>query len=154
MYQHLSETSKTVLRIAGEKADTQNIIYIGTEHILLAVLEHGMGLGAQILRRFNVNFSVVEKMIHDLSRRGAQEKLFLGRLPVTPHFKNVISLAFDEAEQFNDRKVGTEYLVLAILREKGCIGEKVLRRLAVKLKDFRDMTAELKGRSLPYYRKK
>ena len=150
MYQHLSETSKAVLKLASKKARTQGLEYIGTEHVLLAILEYGMGLGAQILDRFGVTISLVEKMVHDFSRQGMEESLVLGRLPVTPHFKRVISVALEEAELFNDRKVGTEYLVLAILREKGCIAEKILRRLAVKVDDARIMVAELQGRSAPY----
>lgn len=150
MYQHLSETSKTVLKLAREKSRSQGYNFIGTEHVLMAILECGLGLGAQILDRYGVNYSLVEKISHDFARQGMVEPLFLGSLPVTPHFKNVIAIALEEAERFNDRKVGTEYLVLAILRTEGCIAEKILRRLAVKVDDAREMAAELQGRAVPY----
>ena len=149
MYQHLSESSKVVLKLAAQKARQQNQEYIGTEHVLLAILEYGMGLGAQILDRFGVTFALAESMVHDFARKSMEETWVLGRLPGTPHFKKVISLALEEAEAFNDRKVGTEYLVLAILREKGCVAERVLKRLAVKLDTARDITAQLKGRPVP-----
>ena len=149
MYQHLSESSKAVLKLASQKARQQNLEYIGTEHVLLAILEYGMGLGAQILDRFGVTFSLAESMVHDFAQKSMEESWVLGRLPGTPHFKKVISYALEEAESFNDRKVGTEYLVLAILREKGCVAERVLKRLAVKLDSARDVTAQLKGRPVP-----
>lgn len=152
MYQHLSDTSKAVLKLAGEKACEQGLNYIGTEHVLKAILEHGRGLGAQLLDQFGVNYSLVEKMSHDFVRQGMSEPLFLGSIPVTPNFKNVISLAMEEAESFNDRKVGTEYLVIAILRENGCIAEKILRRLAVTVDDARNLTAQLQGRAVPYFK--
>ncbi len=153
MYQHFSETSKAVLKIAGVKARQQELEYIGTEHILLAILDHGVGHGAQMLARFGVTFSVVEKMVHEFTRKSMEESWVLGRLPGTPHFKQVISLALEEAEAFNDRKVGTEYLLLAILREKGCVAEQILKRLAVKLDDARAIVAQLQGRAIPYQTK-
>ncbi len=78
------------------------------------------------------------------------ELFFLGSLLVIFYFKNVIVIVLEEVEWFNDRKVGTEYLVLAILRTEGCIAEKILRRLAVKVDDAREMAAELQGRAVPY----
>ncbi len=149
MYQHLSESSKVVLKLAAQKARQQNQEYIGTEHVLLGILEYGMGLGAQVLDRFGVTFPLAESMVHEFARKSMEESWVLGRLPGTPHFKKVISYALEEAELFNDRKVGTEYLVLAILREKGCIAERVLKRLAVKLDSARDIVAQLKGRPMP-----
>ena len=149
MYQHLSESSKAVLKLASQKARHQNLEYIGTEHVLLAILEYGMGLGFQVLDRFGVTFALAEGLVHDFAMKSMEESWVLGRLPGTPHFKRVISFALEEAESFNDRKVGTEYLVLAILREKGCVAERVLKRLAVKLDSARDITAQLKGRPVP-----
>lgn len=150
MYQHISETSKIVFQIAKSKAEFQGVDYIKTEHILLGILEHGMGMGAQMLDRFGVTFSMVEKMAHDFNKKSKEETWVFGKAPGSENYKQVIAIAMEEAESFNSRKVGTEFLILGMLREKGCMAEKILRRLAVTYNEAREMTAELQGRKVPY----
>ncbi len=149
MYQYFSDTAKEVLKIASKIAKVDSREYIGTEDVLLAILEHGVGLGAQILQKYSISLYAVQDQIH-LLRRGANEETWImGRLPGTPNFKQVIARAMEEAEVMRDTRVGTEYLLLGILREKGCMAERVLGTLGIKLSQARQELAAMRGRPMP-----
>lgn len=146
MYQHLSETAKDVLKIAQELATDCHQEYVGTEHILVAILQHGLGVGAQVLQDLSVTLPQVQELVTTFTRRSSEETWVLGRLPGTPHFKAVLASAIEEAERVRDKKVGTEYLLLGLLREKGCMAEQVLTKLGVTLEKARVRVAQQKGR--------
>ena len=112
-------------------------------------MEQGLGIGAQALQSCSVTLEGLRDQIQRLAKRSLEETWVLGRLPGTPHFKQVVALAIEEAEKANDNKVGTEYLLLGLLREKGCIAERALRRLGVSLELARKKIAQLQGRPLP-----
>lgn len=147
MFQHLSETAKDVLKLAEKLAQQDNKEYVGTEHILVAILEHGLGIGAQVLGNFSISMEAVKDQIDRLTRRSLEETWVFGRLPGTPHFKQVIALAIEEAEKVRSKKVGTEYLLLGLMREKGCVAEQTLRNLGLKLDPARREIARLQGRA-------
>jgi len=149
MYQHLSETAKEVLKLAEELAHQDHQEYVGTEHVLLAILDHGLGVGAQVLQDCSISPSAVRNQITRLNRRSLEETWVFGRLPGTPHFKQVVAFAIEEAEKVNDKKVGTEYLLLGLMREKGCVAEQTLRNLGLTLSVARKEIARLQGRSEP-----
>ncbi len=146
MYQHLSNTAKQVLKIAQRLAGQDNLEYVGTEHVLAAILEHGLGLGAQVLENCGVTLEEVNDRVALLHKRSLSETWVLGRLPGTPHFKQVIAYALEEAEKVKDQKVGTEYLLLGILREADCIAERTLKELGVSLPVAQKEVARLQGR--------
>jgi ArsR family transcriptional regulator, arsenate/arsenite/antimonite-responsive transcriptional repressor / arsenate reductase (thioredoxin) len=146
MYQHLSETAKDVLKRAEELARQEQLEYVGTEHVLLAILDHGLGLGAQILENNGITLSLVKEQVELFSKKRLEETWVFGRLPGSPHFKQVIALAIEEAEQAHNSKVGTEFLLLALLREKGCIAERALTKLGLTLEQARQKVAFLQGR--------
>ncbi len=150
MYQHLSETAKEVLRLAERFAHREHKEYVGTEHVLLAIVDHGLGVGAQVLQNCSISSDMVKDQIAQLIKRSLDETWVLGRLPGTPHFKQVIALAIEEAEKVRDTKVGTEYLLLSLLREKGCMAEQALKNLGLSLKVARKEVARLQGRSEPF----
>ncbi|MCH9021151.1 MAG: ATP-dependent Clp protease ATP-binding subunit [Planctomycetes bacterium] len=146
MYQHLSKTAKEVLRLAEQLAQQVQQEYVGTEHVLLAILDHGLGLGAQVLDNASITLEAVKDQIQNLTKKQMEETWVLGRLPGTPHFKQVIAMAIEEAEKVKDRKIGTEYLLLGILREKDCVAERALRNLGLNLKSAHKEVARLQGR--------
>ena len=148
MYQHLSETAKDVLKLAERLARQEELEYVGTEHILLAILEQGLGVGAQVLQDCAVTLAMARKQVSQLVQRSKDETWALGRLPGTPHFKQILAYAIEEAEKVKDKKIGTEYLLLGLLREKGCVAEGALRRLGVTLGSAREQVAQLQGRPL------
>ena len=146
MYQHLSKTAREVLSLSQRIARRDNSDYVGTEHVLVAILEHGLGLGAQVLENHGITLSAVMSQIRQVQQSHAEETWVLGRLPGTPHFKKVISYALEEAELVRDKKVGTEYLLLGIFREPGCVAEKALMGLGLTLESARQEVAHLQGR--------
>ena len=148
MYQHLSKTAKDVLKLAEQIARRDQHEYVGTEHVLLAIAEYGLGIGAQVLQDCAVTPAAVKDQVHALLKGSMEETWVFGRLPGTPHFKQVIAYAIEEAEKAKDPKVGTEYLLLGLIREKGCLAERALRNLGVNLNLARQKTAQLQGRKL------
>ena len=147
MYQSLSQTAKEILALAEKLAKSDQCDYVGTEHVLLAILEHGLGVGAQVLDNCGISLAAVRDQVAHLNKHSLEETWVLGRLPGTPHFKQVLSYAIQEAERVNDAKIGTEYLLLGLLREKGCIAEKSLRNLGLTLSGARKEIARLQGRN-------
>ena len=146
MYQRLSKTAKDVLQLAESLAHQDNLEYVGSEHVLTAIMEHGLGIGFQVLQNCAITPDAVHDQIAALVKRSLEETWVLGRLPGTPHFKQIIAYAIEEAERVNDNKVGTEYLLLGLLREKGCVAEQALRRLGVSLPLAQKKIAQLQGR--------
>jgi len=147
MYQRLSETAKDVLKLAEALAQNDHQEYVGTEHVLKAIMEHGLGIGAQVLQDCSVTAEVLNEQIDSLSKRQLEETWVFGRLPGTPHFKQVIANAIEEAEKAGDNKVGTEYLLLGLLRENGSIAERALRKLGIDLELARRKIAQFQGRT-------
>ncbi len=150
MYQHFSETAKEVLKLAEKIAQRENLEYVGTEHVLLAILEYGLGVGAQVLANSSITLYAVRDQVEHLVKKSSEETWVLGRLPGTPHFKQVVAYAIIEAERFRDKKIGTEYLLLGLLRERNCIAEKALRKLGLTLEIARKEVARLQGRPTTY----
>ena len=146
MYQRLSETAKDVLKLAEQMARQDQQEYVGTEHILLAITEHGLGIGAQVLQNCSVTPDDVKEQLQNLIKKSMEETWVLGRLPGTPHFKQVIAYAIEEAENAKDSKVGTEYLLLGLIREKGSLAERALHSLGINLELARQKINQLQGR--------
>ena len=149
MYQHLSETAKDVLKLAEALAQNDHQEYVGTEHVLKAIMDHGLGIGAQVLQSCSVSTQGINDHQERLRKPQMEETRVVGRLPRTPHCKQVIANAIEEAERVNDNKVGTEYLLLGLLREKGSVAERALRQLGVDLELARQKIAQFQGRSHP-----
>ena len=146
MYQHLSKTAKEVLAKAKTKAKSEMNDYVGTEHVLLAILDHGLGLGAQALDNCSITLEAVKDQVDGINKQNMEQTWVMGQLPGTPHFKQVLAFAIEEAEKLKDKKVGTEYLLLGILREKQCVAERILQHLGLNLEKAREEIARLQGR--------
>lgn len=146
MYQHLSKTAKEVLALSKKLAKDEMNDYVGTEHVLMAILDHGLGVGAQVLHNGSITLEAVKDHVDAINKISMEQTWVMGQLPGTPHFKQVLSYAIEEAEKVKDKKVGTEYLLLGILREKRCIAEQVLRALGLTLDKTRQEIAHLQGR--------
>jgi ATP-dependent Clp protease ATP-binding subunit ClpC len=145
--QHLDENSAAVVKLANAIAQEAGLDYVGTEHILLAILRHGAGRGVEVLRGFGIDEARARRTIDDIVQRDKEDTWVFGRLPGSPHFRNVMALAIDEAGQFGSTQIGSEHLLLALLREKQSTGERALSKLGVSLKTARDAVAKLSKNS-------
>ncbi len=153
-FQHLDDGARDIIQLANDIAHGNDLEYVGTEHILLAILQHNRGLGARVLRHFGVDESRARTQIEKLVQRDKEDTWVFGRLPGSPHYRNVLALAIDEATQLEAQKIGSEHLLLAILREKGSTGQRALAKLGVTLTACREqvvaqLSTDATGRAAP-----
>ncbi|MCK6455965.1 MAG: hypothetical protein L6Q92_05480 [Phycisphaerae bacterium] len=131
MFEHLSKRAERVIAEANNIAREYGIDYVGTEHLLLAIARDGDGLGARILRAMNVDEYKLQTVVEQLVKKSMEDTWVFGRLPGTPHYRNVMAMAIEEARQLESKQICTEHLLLGLLREKGSVAEVALGELGV-----------------------
>jgi ATP-dependent Clp protease ATP-binding subunit ClpC len=129
--------ARIVKKVAQEIAYEFELDYVGTEHILLAILRHGEGVGAKVLESLGVTEANARKTVKDVLKREMEDTWVFGRLPGSPHYRNVLAHAIDEATQLEAKRIGSEHVLLALLRENGSTAQRVLAKLGVTLKKCR-----------------
>jgi len=132
------------MALAHQEAQRFNHEYIGTEHILLGLVKEGSGVGANVLRNLNVELRNVRLEVEKLVKSGP-EMVTMGKLPQTPRAKKVIEYAIEEARNLNHNYVGTEHLLLGLLRERDGVAAQVLMNLGLKLDEVREEVLNLLG---------
>jgi len=128
--------AQQVLQLARKEADRFNHSYVGTEHILLGIISLGQGVAVNVLQRMNVNLEAVRMEVEKAVGVGPETKQ-VGNLPFTPRVKKVLALAGSEARSLNHAYVGTEHILLGLLREGEGVAARVLRNLNVDLEKTR-----------------
>src|SRR5947209_13590058 len=126
-FDSFTERARKVLSLAQEEAQRFQHNYIGAEHLLLGLLREGEGVAAQVLRKLGVDLSRVRDAVEQIIGRG--DRIVLGQIGLTPRSKKIIELAVDEARRLNRHYVGTEHLLLGIVREGEGIAARVLTNL-------------------------
>ena len=129
--------ARIVKKVAQEIAYEFELDYVGTEHILLAILRHGEGVGARALRSLGITEEQARDEVNEVLQREMEDTWVFGRLPGSPHYRNVLAHAIDEATQLEAKQIGSEHLLLALLREEGSAAQRVLAKLGVSLKNCR-----------------
>src|SRR5450756_461863 len=124
-----TERARKVLTLAQEEAQRFNHSYIGTEHILLGLIREGDGVAAHVLANLNVELHKVRGAVEQII--GRNEGVVIGDVGLTPSSKKVIELAVDEAKKLNHHYIGTEHLLLGLVREGEGIAAGVLESLGV-----------------------
>ena len=117
MFERFTDRARKVMAMANQEAQRFNHEYIGTEHILLGLVKEGSGVGANVLKNLDVDLRKVRLEVEKLVRQGP-ETAQVGKLPQTPRAKKVIEYAIEEARSLNHNYVGTEHLLLGLLREQ------------------------------------
>ncbi|CAN5873451.1 ATP-dependent protease ATP-binding subunit ClpC [soil metagenome] len=130
--------------MAREEAIRLQHDYVGTEHILLGLIREGEGVAAAVLTNLSVDLEQVQERVEESVRRG-KATIALGELPYTSRAKKVLEFAMAEARELNHSYVGTEHLLLGLLREEKGIAAEVLGQLGVSLDDARRETLKLLG---------
>jgi DNA-binding transcriptional regulator YhcF (GntR family) len=141
---NFTDRVRKVLAIAREEAIRLQHDYVGTEHILLGLVSEGDGVAAAVLTNLLVDLDQVQERIEESVRRG-KATIALGELPYTSSAKKVLEFAMVEARELNHPYVGTEHLLLGLLREKKGIAADVLNQLGVMPEDVRRQTLTLLG---------
>jgi ATP-dependent Clp protease ATP-binding subunit ClpC len=132
------------MALANQEAQRFNHEYIGTEHILLGLVKEGSGVGATVLKNLDVDIKKLRLEIEKLVKSGP-DMVTMGKLPQTPRAKKVIEYAIEEARALNHNYVGTEHILLGLLRESEGIAAQVLMNLGLKLEDVRQEVLNLLG---------
>jgi len=146
-FEKFSERARKVLTLAQEEAQRFNHNYIGTEHILLGLVREGDGVAARVLANLGVELSKVRAAVEFIIGRG--ERPGSGEIGLTPRAKRVIELALDEARRLNHSYIGTEHLLLGLLREGEGVAAGVLESLGVNLERVRAEVNRILSQSAP-----
>src|SRR3990170_229220 len=144
MFERFTDRARKVMALANQEAQRFNHEYIGTEHILLGLVKEGSGVGANVLKNLTVDLRKVRLEVEKLVKSGP-EMVTMGKLPQTPRAKRVIEYAIEEARNLNHNYVGTEHLLLGLLREQDGVAAQVLMNLGLKLEDVREEVLNLLG---------
>ena len=124
--------AQQVLALARKEADRFNHNFVGTEHLLLGLIKLGQGVAVNVLQRMGLDLENVRQEVEKEVRGGAEGKVS-GNIPYTPRVKKVLSLAAKEAKALNHTYVGTEHILLGLLREGDGVAAKVLKNLDVDI---------------------
>jgi len=144
MFERFTDRARKVMALANQEAQRFNHEYIGTEHILLGLVKEGSGVGANVLKNLDVDLRRVRLEVEKLVKSGP-DMVTMGKLPQTPRAKKVIEYAIEEARNLNHNYVGTEHLLLGLLREHDGVAAQVLINLGLKLEEVREEVLNLLG---------
>ncbi len=136
-----TERARKVLSLAQEEAQRFQHNYIGTEHLLLGLVDEGEGVGVKVLQSMGVNLNTVRAEVENIIGRG--EHVPPGQIGLTPRSKRVIELAVDEARRLNHHYIGTEHILLGLVREGEGIAGWILTMQGVELERARAKTLEI-----------
>jgi ATP-dependent Clp protease ATP-binding subunit ClpC len=143
MWEPFTERARRSIVLAQEEAQRLGNNYIGTEHILLGIISEGESLAAKVLESLGVNLAKVRQEVEAIVGRGGQT--VQQEMVFTPRAKRVIELAFEEARQLNHNYIGTEHLLLGLIREGEGVAARVLTNLGVDPARVRVQTTSLLG---------
>ena len=136
MYERFTDRARKVMQLANQEAQRFNHEYIGTEHILLGLVKEGSGVAANVLKNLDVDLRKIRLEVEKLVQSGP-EMVTMGRLPQTPRAKKVIEYSMEEARNLNHNYVGTEHILLGLLREGDGVAARVLKNLDVDIEQTR-----------------
>jgi ATP-dependent Clp protease ATP-binding subunit ClpC len=137
MFDRFTDRAKKVMSLARQEAQRFNHEYIGTEHILLGLVQEGSGVAANVLRQMNVDLEKIRSEVEKIVKRSTNASAS-GNLPFTPRAKKVLELSMEEATGLGHNYIGTEHLLLGLIKENEGIAAQVLLNLNVKLEDVRE----------------
>jgi ATP-dependent Clp protease ATP-binding subunit ClpC len=128
--------AQQVLALARKEADRFNHNFVGTEHLLLGLIKLGQGVAVNVLQKIGLDLDTVRMEVEKLVGTGPDQKM-IGNIPYTPRVKKVLSLAAKEAKALNHTYVGTEHILLGLLREGDGVAARVLKNMDVDIEQTR-----------------
>jgi len=147
MYERFTDRARKVMQLANQEAQRFNHEYVGTEHILLGLVKEGSGVAANVLKNLDVDLRKIRVEVEKIVQSGP-DMVTMGKLPQTPRAKKVIEYAIEEARNLNHNYVGTEHLLLGLLREQEGVAAQVLMNLNLKLEEVREEVLNLLGHGM------
>ena len=147
MYERFTDRARKVMQLANQEAQRFNHEYVGTEHVLLGLVKEGSGVAANVLKNLEVDLRKIRVEVEKIVQSGP-DMVTMGKLPQTPRAKKVIEYAIEEARNLNHNYVGTEHLLLGLLREQEGVAAQVLVALNLKLEEVREEVLNLLGHGM------
>ena len=141
MFERFTDRARRVVVLAQEEARRLNHNYIGTEHILLGLIQEGEGHAAKALEELNINIDSVRAEVVEIIGEGQQSPS--GHIPFTPRAKKVLELSLREALQLGHNYIGTEHILLGLIREGEGVAAQVLKKLGAELSEVRQTVIKL-----------
>ena len=129
--------AQQVLALARKEADRFNHNYVGTEHLLLGLIKLGQGVAVNVLKKMGLDLDTVRMEVEKQTGTGPETKM-VGNIPYTPRVKKVLALAGKEAKNLNHSYVGTEHILLGLLREGEGVAARVLKTLEINIERTRN----------------
>ncbi len=147
MFERFTDRARKVMELADQEALRFNHDHLGTEHILLGLVKEGTGIGANVLKNLNVDLRNIRDEVEKIVPAG-REKVTMGKLPLRPAAKKGIEAAIAEARGLTHNYVGTEHLLLGLLREQDSVAAQVLTSLNLKPEEMRRQVLNLMGHGM------
>jgi ATP-dependent Clp protease ATP-binding subunit ClpC len=144
MYERFTDRARKVMQLADQEARRLNHEYLGTEHILLGLVKEGSGVTANVLKNLDVDLRRIRVEVERIIDLGPHT-VTKGKLPQTPRAKKVIEYAMEEARALNHNYVGTEHILLGLLREREGVASQILINLGISLEEARKDVLSLLG---------
>ena len=141
MFERFTERARRVVVLAQEEARMLNHNYIGTEHILLGLAREGEGVAARALESLGISLEAVRQQVEEIIGRGQEAPS--GHIPFTPRAKKVLELSLREAQQLGHNYIGTEHILLGLIREGSGVAAQVLVKLGADLNRARQQVVQL-----------
>jgi ATP-dependent Clp protease ATP-binding subunit ClpC len=141
MFERFTDRARRVVVLAQEEARLLDHNYIGTEHVLLGLIREGQGVAAKALESLGIRLEVVRQQVEEIIGRGQQAQS--GHIPFTPRAKRVLELSLREAHHLGHDYIGTEHILLGLLREGEGVAAQVLVRLGADLNRVRQQVIQL-----------
>ena len=137
MMNNFTPRAQQVLALARKEADRFNHNYVGTEHLLLGLIKLGQGVAVNVLQKMGLDLETVRMEVEKQVGSGPETKM-VGNIPYTPRVKKVLALAGKEAKALNHSYVGTEHILLGLLREGDGVAARVLKSLEIDIESTRN----------------
>jgi ATP-dependent Clp protease ATP-binding subunit ClpC len=141
MFERFTDRARRVVVLAQEEARMLNHNYIGTEHILLGLIHEGEGVAAKALESLGISLDAVRQQVEEIIGQGQQVPS--GHIPFTPRAKKVLELSLRESLQLGHNYIGTEHILLGLIREGDGVAVQILVKLGVDLNRLREQVIEL-----------
>jgi ATP-dependent Clp protease ATP-binding subunit ClpC len=143
MFEKFTERARQVVVLAQEEARTLNHDYIGTEHLLLGLIHEGGGVAVRALESLGISLQDVRRDVEEIIGRGQHE--LSGHIPFTPRAKKVLELSLRESQQLGHNYIGTEHILLGLIREGEGVAAQVLVTLGADLNRVRQQVLQILG---------
>lgn len=148
MFDRFTDRAKRVMNLACDQARRLNHEYIGTEHILLGIVEEGSGIAANALKNLDIDLKRIREEVEKVAKIGPS-MVTIVQLPFTPGSKKVLELALEESSNLGHTYIGTEHLLLGLIREHDGRAAKVLQGFGLKLDTVREEILNFLGAAPP-----